>query len=144
MVNFDPQEFSTWDSDNLVGSMQEALQQYSLAAFWLSAMRKRKADAEHEKNIYVGRLYHHLKHEGGYATKYRGGRPTEDGLDHALFEDKSHQKLIENINTLDGIVDQLWGLQKTAERKFEILKEISSMYRASARTAERMGISASS
>jgi hypothetical protein len=132
IVAFDPADFrfSPKDKEDLVEGLQNAVDQYSLTAYWLATMRKRKNDAERERDEYRAKLYHHLKVEGGYAEKYRGARPTEDGLNAAILDDKTYRQLSANYDRIGEIVDHLWGLQKTVERKYEAIKETCSLIRS--------------
>jgi hypothetical protein len=128
-IAFDPSEYQYF-GDNPQESFELAIRQYSVAAFWLATMKKRKRIAEQEIAIYAGRLYHQLKVEGGYAAKYKGSRPTEESLKQAIWDDRTYRELAMNLSELEELVDQLWGIQKTAERKFEAVKEICALTRS--------------
>jgi hypothetical protein len=128
-IAFDPSEYQYF-GDSPRESFEVAIAQYSVAAFWLSTMKKRLRVAEQEIAIYAGRLYHQLKIEGGYQAKYKGSRPTEVSLQQAMWDDKTYRELSNSLSELEEIVDHLWGLQKTVERKFEAIKEICSLTRA--------------
>ena len=128
-ISFDPAEFQYF-GDNPHESFELTVHQYSVSAFWLSTMRKRKRVADRELAIYGGRLYHQLKIEGGYAAKYKGARPSEESLQRAMWEDRIYRELSENLSELEEVVDQLWGLQRTVERKFEALKEMCALTRS--------------
>jgi hypothetical protein len=139
-IAFDPSEYQYF-GENPQESFEAAIKQYSVSAFWLSTMRKRKRVAEQEICVYAGRLYHQLKIDGGYAAKYKGSRPTEESLKQAIWDDKTYRELSSTLSDLEEIVDQLWGVQRTVERKFEAIKEIcaltrSAQYRPSAARAE--------
>ncbi len=131
VVIFDPSEFSYIDvtTDPMV-QYQKAIEQYGQASYWLSKQRKRLRAAQAEFSAYSGRLYHQLKAEGGYLSKYRGTRCTEDGVKQALWEDKGYRELTQNEYDLQEVCDQLWGLQKTVEHKLYALKEMCTMIKA--------------
>jgi hypothetical protein len=128
-ISFDPTEYQAF-GDNPQESFELAIRQYSVSAFWLATMRKRKRVAEQEICVYTGRLYHALKIDGGYQAKYKGSRPTEESLKQAIWDDKTYRELSSNLSELEEIVDQLWGLQKTVERKLEAVKEICALTRS--------------
>jgi hypothetical protein len=128
-VSFDPSEFQHF-GDNPQDSFELAIHQYSVSAFWLATMRKRRRVAEQEVLVYTGRLYHSLKIDGGYQAKYKGSRPTEESLKQAIWDDKTYRELSNTLSELDEIIDQLWGLQRTVERKFDAIKEICALTRA--------------
>jgi len=128
-ISFDPSEYQYF-GDNLQESFELAINQYSIAQFWLTTMRKRRRVAEQELAIYSGRLYHSLKIEGGYMAKYKGSRPTEGALQQAMWEDKTYRELTATLSELEELVDHLWALVKTVERKFDAVKEICALTRA--------------
>lgn len=135
MISFDPVEFfDLQDEASFYEGYRQALKQFAETAFWLTVQRKRKNDAEQELEVYSARLYHQLKIEGEYAHKYKGAKPTEDALKNAISEDKHHQDLVANLNSCTEIVDHLWSLQKTVEKKFSVMADLSSHYRNAQRT----------
>jgi len=128
-IAFDPSEFSYF-GDNPQESFELSVHQFSQAEFWLSTMKKRRRVAEQELAIYSGHLYHQLKIEGGYMAKYKGSRPTEGALQQAMWEDKTYRELSAALSELEEVVDQLWGIVKTVERKFDAVKEMCALTRS--------------
>lgn len=124
VVVFDPSEF--WDMSDLEGDPRgtyaTAMEQFGRVTHWLAIIKHKQRGAENEAKAYAGRLYHSLKVEGGYMSKYRGSRPTEAAVDQAMWEDKTYREFQENISKLQEIADQLWGMQKTVQIKLDAIK----------------------
>ncbi len=136
VIVFDPTEFSHYDTTtDPQEQYTRAIEQYSVVTYWLSKQRKKMRAASAEFSAYAGRLYHQLKAEGGYMAKYRGTRPTEDGVKQALWEDKGYRELTQNESDLQEVCDQLWGLQKTVEHKLNALKEMCALIKANSYAA---------
>jgi hypothetical protein len=128
-IAFDPSEYQYF-GDNPQESFELAIRQYSVATFWLATMKKRHRVAQQELSVYSGRLYHQLKIEGGYAAKYKGARPTEESLRQAIWDDRTYRELMTTVSELEEIVDQLWGVVRTADRKLDAVKEICALTRS--------------
>jgi hypothetical protein len=120
-ITFNPMEIAR-TPDHYDEALNQVLEQTASVGYWLSVLQKKYKDAVRERDIYKGTLYHQLKAEGLYATKYRGVRPTEDGLEHSIRTDQAYNELDEEVDQVKEKVDQLWNLARILERKHEILQ----------------------
>jgi hypothetical protein len=136
-ITLDPEEFSSYEGEQVAEELSLAVRQFETTAYWLSKIRKRKEDAIREKEELAAKLYNSLKLQGGYVNKYHGVRPTEDALQYAISEDKTYQQLAANVTVLAEISDQLWGMQKSVTMKFEAIKEIISLIKSNRQQAEK-------
>jgi hypothetical protein len=132
-ISFNPLELAHYP-DDIRQAFSEALVQSATVSYWWSLMSRRYKDALRELDAYRGKLYHSLKAEGNYGEKYRGLRPTEHGLEHAMATDKTYLEESASLDRLREIVDQLWNLQRLLERKHDVLKNIAYLLSASQRS----------